>query len=134
MCGACSWQRCSLWIKIKGQKSNVDIIVGVYYRLPSQDKYATKLFYEEIRDTSKSTALVLMGDFNLPEIKWEHHTAGTNQARRFLNNLDDSFVKQVLREPTQKGALLDLLLVNSVDLMSGDWQPSWPQRPQSNHV
>lgn len=59
------------------------VIVGVYYRLPSQDKDANKLFYEELKDTSKPTALVLMGDFNLPEIKLEHHSADKTQARRF---------------------------------------------------
>lgn len=73
----------SLWIRIKGKKSNVGVTVGVYYRLPSQDKDANKLVYEELKDTSKPTALVLMGDFNLPEIKSEHHSADTTQARRF---------------------------------------------------
>lgn len=55
----------SLWIRIKGQKSNVGTIVRVFYRLPSQDNDVNKLFYEELRDTPKSTALVLRGDFNL---------------------------------------------------------------------
>ncbi|KAJ7417645.1 hypothetical protein BTVI_31938 [Pitangus sulphuratus] len=70
----------------------------------------------ELRDTFKSTALVLMGDFSLPKVIWEHHAAGTTGARRFLKNLDDNFMEQVPREPTQKDALLDLLLVNRVDL------------------
>ncbi|RMC15498.1 hypothetical protein DUI87_07690 [Hirundo rustica rustica] len=65
-----------------------------------------------------STALVLVEDFSLPEINWEHHTAGTTQAQRFLKNLDDNFVGQVVRELTWKGSLLGLLLVNSVDLIS----------------
>ncbi|KAJ7409195.1 hypothetical protein WISP_116171 [Willisornis vidua] len=59
----------------------------------------------------------IMGDFNLLEINREHHTAGTTWARRFLKNLDDSFMEQVLRELTQKD-LLVLLLVNKVDLVS----------------
>ncbi|RMC04964.1 hypothetical protein DUI87_18144 [Hirundo rustica rustica] len=37
---------------------------------------------------------------------------------RFLKNLDDSFMEQVLREGTEKDALLDLLLVNREDLVS----------------
>ncbi|KAJ7407222.1 hypothetical protein BTVI_63707 [Pitangus sulphuratus] len=83
----------SLCIRIKGKTNNVDIIMRVCYRPPSQDADANKLFFEELRDVSKSTALVLMGDFNLPEINWEHHTAGTTQARRFLKNLDDNFME-----------------------------------------
>ncbi|KAF4798133.1 hypothetical protein TURU_067469 [Turdus rufiventris] len=76
------------------------------------------LFFEELRDTYKSTALVLMEGFNLPEINWEHHTAGTTHARRFLKNLEDSFMKEVLRELTGKDSCLGLLLVDRVDLMN----------------
>ncbi|KAJ7408181.1 mitochondrial fission process protein 1 [Willisornis vidua] len=64
----------SLWVRIKGQTNNVDVIVGVYYRSHSQDDDIDKYFFEELRDTSKSPALVLIGDFNLPEINCEHHT------------------------------------------------------------
>lgn len=70
-----------LWIRIKGQTNNADFTVGVYSGPPSQDDHTDKLFLEELRDDSKSTA---QGDFNLPEVTWEHPTAGTIQARRFL--------------------------------------------------
>lgn len=67
----------NLWVKIKGQTNNVDIIVGVYHWLPSQDDDDDdELFFEELRDNSKSTALFLTRDFNFPEINWEYHTAG----------------------------------------------------------
>ncbi|KAJ7423497.1 dtw domain-containing protein 2 [Pitangus sulphuratus] len=86
-------------------------------RSSSQDNDAIELLFEEQRDTSKSTVLVLMGDFNLPEINWEHHTTGTTQARRFTKDLDENFMEEVPREPTWRDALLDLLLVNQVDLL-----------------
>lgn len=70
--------------------------------LPSQEDDTDKLFFEELRDASKSTALVLMKDFNLPEINRKHHTAGTTRARRFLKTLDDNFVEQALREQLGK--------------------------------
>ncbi|KAJ7413848.1 mitochondrial fission process protein 1 [Pitangus sulphuratus] len=76
----------NLWVKIKWQTNNADVIVEVYYRPSSQDDHANELFFEELRDTSKSTALVLMGDLNLPEINWEHYTTDTTQAIRFLKN------------------------------------------------
>ncbi|KAJ7409996.1 hypothetical protein WISP_111312 [Willisornis vidua] len=92
----------SLWIRMKGQTNNVDIIMRVSYRPPSQDHGTKQLFFEELKETSKSTDLVLMGDFDLPEINWEYHKAGTTQARRFLKNLDDNLVEQVLREDLEK--------------------------------
>lgn len=48
--------------------NNVDVTVAVYYRPARQDNDINKLFSEKLRDTSKSTALVLMRKFNLPEI------------------------------------------------------------------
>lgn len=41
--------------------------MGVCYRLPGQDKDTDEWFSEGLRDVSKSTALVLIGDFNKPE-------------------------------------------------------------------
>ena len=42
---------------------------------------------------------------------------GTNRSRKFLNHIEDNFLVQVLREPTRKGSLLDLLFVNKEGLM-----------------
>ncbi|KAJ7417669.1 adaptin ear-binding coat-associated protein 1 [Willisornis vidua] len=106
----------SLWVRIKGLTNNANIIVGVYHRPSSQDDDADKLFFEELRDTPKSIALVLMRNFNLTEINWERHTAGTTQTIRLLKNLNN-FMEQVLREPSQKDAIVDLHLVNRVDLV-----------------
>ncbi|GAB0203202.1 hypothetical protein GRJ2_002785800 [Grus japonensis] len=107
----------SLWVRIKGQANKGDVVVGVYYRPPSQDDATDELFFKELREASRSTALVLMGDFNLPDINWEHHTADTSRSRSFLKHLDDNFLVQLLKEPTRKGALLDLLLVNREGLV-----------------
>lgn len=59
----------------------MNVTLGIFYRPSSQDNDSNELFFEEQRNTSKSTALVLMGDFDLAEITWKHHTAGTTQAR-----------------------------------------------------
>ncbi|GAB0206625.1 mitochondrial enolase superfamily member 1 [Grus japonensis] len=107
----------SLWVRIKGQANKGDVTVGVYYRPPSQDDITDELFFKELREASRSTALVLMGDFNLPDVNWEHHTADTSRSRSFLKHLNDNFLVQVLKEPMRKGALLDLLLVNREGLV-----------------
>lgn len=88
-----------------------DVIVGVDYRSPSQDDNTNEIFFKELRDTSRSAIFVLMGDFNVTEVNWEYHTANTNRSRRLLKHLDDKCLVQIQREPTRKGALLDLLLV-----------------------
>lgn len=73
---------------------------------------------------SRSTALVLTSDFKFPDIKWEYPTMDTNRSGKFLKHIEENFLIQVLREPTRKGALLDLLFVNK---RSGDCWLSWSQ-------
>lgn len=53
----------------------------------------------------------------MPVVNRDYHTANTSRSRRFLKHLEDHFLVQVLREPTRKGALLDLLLENRVCLV-----------------
>ena len=52
-----------------------------------------------------------MGDFNLPDIYWDHNTAEREQSRRSLECVEENFLTQLVSEPTRGGALLDLLLV-----------------------
>lgn len=54
----------SLWVKIMGKANKVDIMVEFYNRPPSQDDATHKLFYKKLRDTSRASVFILMGDFN----------------------------------------------------------------------
>ena len=56
-------------------------------------------FYRQLQVASQSQALVLMGDFNHPDISWEDHTARHMQSRRFLQSIDDNFLMQTVEEP-----------------------------------
>lgn len=50
--------------------------------------------------TSKSAALVLMGNFNLLDVNWDDHTDGKHRFRRFLKHPDDYFIIKLLRKLT----------------------------------
>ena len=58
----------SLWVRIKGQPHMGDVIVGVYYRPPDQEEEVHEAFYKQLKAASQSQGLVLMGDFNHPDI------------------------------------------------------------------
>jgi len=89
----------------------------VYYRPPDQEEQIDEAFYMQLQAAPQSQALVLMGDFNHPDISWEDHTARQEQSRRFLQSIDDNFLMKVVEEPTRKGALLDLVLTNKKGLV-----------------
>lgn len=69
-------------------------------RPPNWDDDTDEAFFEELRHTSKSAVLVLMEDFNLLDVNWDHYTAGRNRSRRFLKHIDDYFIIQLLRKRT----------------------------------
>jgi len=106
----------SLWVKIKGRAGTGDTTVGVCYRPPDQDERVDEALCRHIGKASHSKALVLMGDFNHPNICWRDNTAGHRQARKFLECVEDNFL-QVLEQPTRRGAMLDLVLTNKEGLV-----------------
>ena len=71
-----------------------------------------KTFYVQLAEVTQSPALVLIGDFSFPDICWDYNTAQRKQSKRFLGRVEDSFLTQLVREPTRDGALLDLLFTN----------------------
>ncbi|KAK4813674.1 LOW QUALITY PROTEIN: hypothetical protein QYF61_017641 [Mycteria americana] len=112
-----------LWVRMRGKANKADIVVGVCYRPPNQDDEAEKIFYKQLGEASRSLALVLVGDFTLPDVCWKYNTAERKQSRRFLERVADHFLTQLVREPTREGAPLDLLFRNRgglvVDVMVG---------------
>jgi len=43
-----------------------DVVVGVYCRTPDQDEEADEAFYRQLKVTSQSQALVLVGELQPP--------------------------------------------------------------------
>ncbi|GAB0188870.1 hypothetical protein GRJ2_001352300 [Grus japonensis] len=107
----------SLWVRIKGRARAGDIIAGVCYRPPDQGDQADEALYRQIGAALRSQVLVLMGDFNHPDICWRDNAAELKQSRKFLEYVDSNFLLQVIEEPTRRGAMLDLILTNKEGLV-----------------
>ncbi|KAF4794900.1 hypothetical protein TURU_097774 [Turdus rufiventris] len=84
-----------LWARIKGKAKKIDILLGVCYCPPNQEEEVENLFYKQLKNVSGSPALVLVGDFNLPDICWELNTAEKRQSRKFLECVEDNFLSQL---------------------------------------
>lgn len=95
------------------------------------DRIMTQINYSLSK--SRFVAFVIMDDFSLHDINCEHHTADTNTSRRFLKHPDYSFLVQILKEMTRKGAILDLTLLKQRGPCgcTGDWRLRWPKRYSS---
>lgn len=78
--------------KDRGKVSRADVMVGVLYRPPNQDKQADEVFYKQLTEISLSLALVLVGNFNLPNVCWKFNTSEKKQSRRFLECVEENFL------------------------------------------
>lgn len=75
----------SSWVRITWSAGRGDIVVGVCWRPPGQEWWADEALYRAVnRAVLCSQALILMGNFNHPDICWRDSTAGYRQYRRFL--------------------------------------------------
>ncbi|PKU42582.1 adaptin ear-binding coat-associated protein 1 [Limosa lapponica baueri] len=100
-----------LWVRMKGKANKGDFVLGVCYRPRNQDEEADEVFCKQLAEVSQLPALVLVGDFNLPDICWKYNTAESRQARRFLECMEDNSLTQLVGEPTY------LLLTNREGLV-----------------
>ncbi|KAM6382481.1 uncharacterized protein FN964_001067 [Alca torda] len=108
----------SLWVKIKGNAGAGDIMVGVCYRPPDQDDRADEALHRQIGAVSHSQTVVIMGDFNHPNICWKDNTVGHKKSSKSLECVDDNFLLQMVEEPTRRGTMLDLVLTNKEGLVA----------------
>ncbi|GAB0175730.1 hypothetical protein GRJ2_000038200 [Grus japonensis] len=86
-------------------------------RPPDQEEEVNEAFYRQLEVASRSQALVLIWDFNHPDICWKRNSARHAESRRFLQRTDDKFFTQVVEEPMRRGVLLDLVLTNKEGLV-----------------
>ncbi|KAM6103455.1 uncharacterized protein LJ206_014212 [Theristicus caerulescens] len=106
-----------LWVRIRDRGNKGNLVVGVYCRPPDQGEPIDKDFFLQLQEASHSQALVLLGDFNHPDICWESNTAGGRQSRRLLECMEDNFLSQVTDSPTIGDAILDLVVTNVSELI-----------------
>ena len=100
---------------------------GIVYRSPNSTTENSDKLNNLLRKASNECKnLVIVGDFNYPEISWDLETCQTrpeHEAAKFLETCKDSFLSQHQSEPTryrsgQTPNLLDLVLTNRDDLIN----------------
>ena len=98
------------------------------YRSPKSDDINDDSLFcliDELTIHHKSN-LVIVGDFNLPNINWGTKTAAGSYETKFLEKLDDHFLIQHVHEPTRARGnnsphVLDLVLTCNTDIDDLDY-------------
>ena len=120
----------SIICEVKTQ-SNETFTLCLIYRSPNStnDENANFLLQFNLvckKFSSMSNQLLIMGDFNFPQIDWGQEIAPSNECNLpnvFLQCVHDNFLSQLVNSPThhrglQNPTLIDLILTNSSDFIS----------------
>jgi len=123
-------------------KGTDKLLVGCIYRSPnSTTENNIKLNESLPRICSRSTHLLIAGDFNFPEINWQEGTTPRDEnskSSRFMEAVRDSFLFQHVQEPThyrgqETPHLLDLVFSNEEGMVR-DLEHRAPLGKSHHHV
>ena len=109
----------SVWCNIKC-KSN-SLTVGVVYRAPDSSQLNDEALYK-LFDTFYDQRVLVMGDFNYPELDWCDRT-NLDASHPFVECINGNFWEQYCNEPTRGNNYLDLVLCSEEiiqDLVVGE--------------
>ncbi len=96
--------------------NNKKLTLAIVYRPPKQQAANDIALYEEPHSLTQSKEAIIIGDSNCPNIDWRQFT-GDQEGNRLIEMVQDSFLTQVVTQPTGENSLLDLVLVGDPDLI-----------------
>ena len=113
-----------IWCKIRITKGD-DLLIGVCYCSSSiafSDKENDDLLCDLLNEV-RGKPLLLMGDFNYPDIDWHTSHGHSPASQKFVNSIEDAFMTQHVMEGTCNGAILDKItsetdMVDSVSVLN----------------
>ena len=98
---------------------NRKLTLGVFYRPPNNDPKPLEDLQAALQEFS-TNELILLGDFNLPEIDWlNNRVLRQSDIYTFMMDIvQDNFLAQLINEPTRHSNILHLVLTTSSDLVN----------------
>ena len=103
------------------------MIVGCIYRSPNITRDNNKLLLDMMQGANSGSYshVIIMGDFNYPEINWSQECSNVgakHEATKFLEWMRDAYMYQHFKQPThqrgdQQQNTLDLVLSNELDMV-----------------
>ena len=106
----------SIYVEIT-KNNNSKVIIGTVYRPPKQQAADDVVLYREINSLSLNKQAIIIGDFNCPNIDWGS-MHGDQEGNKLIEMIEDTFLTQIVDQPTRENNILDLILVTDPDLIS----------------
>jgi hypothetical protein len=117
--------------------NNDKLLIGCVYRSPNStpdDNKKLNTMLEKVLSSAQHSHILLVGDFNFPEINWTTWTAPSENIEdpnnAFIESIRDQYLFQHVDKPTrarinQKSNILDLIFTNEENMISDleYWSP-----------
>ena len=96
-----------------------DLLLANWYRPPDDDGTCIDTFVEEINNMRGGVVgVIVLGDLNIHHARWlKHSNANTTLGERLWNACLDMGLKQLVKQPTRKEYLLDLVISDVCELI-----------------
>jgi exonuclease III len=115
----------SCWCEVPLRDSD-RLYIGGIYRSPNSNDENNKNLNEALSSLPAKSHMLIMGDFNYPEIDWLEESTPPDvrqRATQFMEAVRDSFMVQHVKDPThyrgnQTPNLLDLVFTNEEGMIS----------------
>ena len=123
-----------LTVDILRNTSNAFRLITVY-NPPSNDATSLKSICSELESMiNKACHCVIIGDLNLPKFDWENSIKNVNNPNSIFQRFLDLSqpIHQMLKSPTRGDSILDIILTNSPESISGIQEH--PPISSSDHV
>ena len=132
----------NIFCKIE-EPDNDPYIVAVVYRSPNgTEEEADKLneLMNHVALKHKNNKMVIVGDFNFPEVDWNNEESSKNdqhKSTRFLTCVQSNYMTQLVTAPThyrgsQNPTLVDLILTNEEEFVNDI--KTYPPLGKSHHL
>ncbi len=104
----------SVYIELETSGLN-KVTISIAYRQPKQQAADDAALYEEIQAMTQNKQSVIIGDSDCPKINWSTIN-GDQEENRLLEMLEDTFLAQIITQPTRENNILDLVFVTDPNL------------------
>lgn len=108
----------SLWLDVYLNANCTEKLrLGAFYRPPGQGHDIDQAIVDEIESgLTKST--IILGDFNIPKLQADITVCSDYATKLLRAAFEENFLVQLVKEPTRKSEILDLILTNKEEAIS----------------
>ena len=94
----------------------------MYKSQKEKDNVLLKELFSNVSFLNTYTHLLVMGDFNFPDIDWENWSSSDSNSQEFIEIIQDTYLQQHVTQPTryregQTSDCLDLIFTNEEEMI-----------------